>query len=160
MSQTAASRPAAPGTSTPLRTTLTQAAWCWLTAALAFGLSRAVVALGSGVAPVPFAAYSILIFVLIPAIPGLVAIAVVAGAQRAAPPAWVHGVVVALALGSWAFFATTSLGWALAYAAAGAIAAAITFLARSRRASWFRAVVTIVGAALLGAAWFGLETLG
>ncbi|WP_156253130.1 hypothetical protein [Pseudactinotalea terrae] len=159
MSESAAPRVAR---TTPawLRATMTQALWCWLTVALALGVSRAVVALGSDLAPLPFAAYSILIFVVIPAVPGLVTIAVVAGAQRAAAPWWAQVLVVALALGGWAFFATTSPGWGLGYALAGAIAAAITVAARSRESVWSRALVTIVGAVLLGLAWFGLETFG
>jgi hypothetical protein len=161
MSQTAVPASGVPRTTREwLRATLTQAAWCWLTVAIALGVSRAVVAIGSGLAPLPFAAYSILVFVLIPALPGFLVVAAAAGAQRTVPPGWVQALVVALALGGWAFFATTSLTWGFGYAAAGAVAAAIAFRARSRGATWSRVVVTIVGGVLLGLAWFGLETLG
>lgn len=143
-----------------LRAALVQAAWCWLAIALAFGCSRLVVGAASGLAPVPFAAYSVLIFIVLPAIPALVVTIAASAAQRMAPPGWVHMMIAALAVGGWALFATQRVIWGVVYAVAAALGAGAGLLARSRENAWVRAGVLLLGAIVLGAAWYGVEALG
>ncbi|WP_420111761.1 hypothetical protein [Pseudactinotalea sp.] len=139
---------------------LTQAAWCWLAVALAFAVARALVAVGADVPPAPFAGYSVLIFVLLPAVPALLLIAIVAAALRSAPPAWLQVAVVGLSLAGWAWFAMRSGAWTLGYGAAASAAAALAVLARTpRRTVAVRASVVTAGILAVGALWYAAEAL-
>lgn len=139
---------------------LTQAAWCWLAVALAYAVARALVAIGADLSPAPFAGYSVLIFVLLPAIAALLLIAIIAVVLRSAPPAWLHVAVVGLSFAGWTWFAMRSGAWTLAYAAAASAAAALAVLARSpRRTVAVRASVVTAGILALGLLWYAAEAL-
>lgn len=158
---TVSAPPADPLAPTPVRTSGVTALWCWGGVALAFGFSRALVGLDAGgVPPAGFAAYSVLIFVVIPALPALLAAVALAAATRTAPPTWVHLGLVALAFGGWVFAASRAPLLTLAYAAAAVLAAGIVLIARSRANLGARIAVAVLGLVALGAAWYWVESLG
>src|SRR5690606_38044275 len=121
---------------------------------------RALVAAGAGLHPLAFAGYSVLIFLVLPAVVAVVVTAAAAGAQRAEPPAWVHALVAALALGGWTRVLTGDLGWALVYGVGAALAAGVAVLARGRGTRWGRIGVLALGVLAIGGAWAGLEGRG
>lgn len=161
MSETAAPAPRAGRPVPPwLRPTLVLSVWCWCAVALAFALARVLVAAGAGLHPLAFAGYSVLIFLVLPAVVAVVVTAAAAGAQRAEPPAWVHALVAALALGGWTLVLTGDLGWALVYGVGAALAAGVAVLARGRGTRWGRIDVLALGVLAVGGAWAGLEGRG
>src|SRR5690606_3859581 len=161
MSETAAPAPRAGRPVPPwLRPTLVLSVWCWCAVALAFALARALVAAGAGLHPLALAGYSVLIFLVLPAVVAALVTAAAARPPRAEPPAWGHAPLAAPPLRRRTRARTGDLGWALVYGVGAALAAGVAVLARGRGTRWGRIGVLALGVLAVGGAWAGLEGRG